>query len=650
MRKKIGHWLEASVKQIFSQNFQYQVLFCVVAFFFLFIFVFFVNALNLKYRLLPGVSEGLIHLVFVSPVVDKFLFYVSSSLILLFPFVTGRWVKAWKWAVACYLPLLLTLMGFFFKTAIVSQTFFGFSSLLCFFWVFFSNSPASCGLDKKTSLANIFFYIFAILVVVEFLGLLYWVLYPFANVNVIGSIFKPMAQLGMQLFFVPSVLAPFFVVFALFSWFLVPIKSCLRQVKTLVLRLGDKRLDLKEFLAVDFASSFRFFDEHRRILLLVVFSACLSFLYGVYAYLPILGGEQRPIGADIRSYVTWLDTMRNGGWTDAVHYAFFSVRDRPFSLMVFYAVSTTSGLPSWVVVQFAPLVLGPLTVLATFFFMHEAGLGRGVCALGSLFAASSFLSIVGIFSAFLSNWMAFIMVLFFSGLFIRNLRLNSWVLCFFSSTTLALTLFMHAYTWSITMAALGLFAFVLLLRRLRFHLKMTKLKMVLAIIVSNFVVDFARNLALGSGAIAVEAANVVKGGLSFDSIWFFWPTLNRVLQQYYLGLVIDSLMFILVFFGIVAVLVNVYSSDFSLYLVCWTVVLSVLMLFGNWVVQFRLLFNMPMHVLATLGIVLFDAWIQKGAKGRIGKVLRIVFILLVVLAIVNYALRSMITISALKFS
>ena len=200
------------------------------------------------------------------------------------------------------------------------------------------------------------------------------------------------------------------------------------------------------------------------------------------------------------------------------------------------------------------------------------------------------------------------------------------------------------------MATLVLFGFVLLLRRLRFHSRMTKLKMVLAIAVSNFAVDFARNLAMGSGAVAVEAAYVAKSGLFFDSIWRFWPTLNQILQHYYVGLVINPLMLILVFFGVVAILINVHSSDFSLYLVCWIVALSVPMLFGDWVVQFRLFCIVPMHVLATLGIVLFDAWIQKGANGGLGKILRIVFVLLVVLASVNYALRSVITISTLYSS
>jgi hypothetical protein len=669
--------LATSVRWIFSQGFRYQVLFCFVAIFLLFNFTFFVNSLNLKYHLSYTSLDEVINLVFVSSTVDKVLFYLSSSLILLFPMATKRWVKAWKLAVACYLPLLFALVGFFFQMAIVSQVFFWLSSLLFFVWIFFlSDMLASYGLEKRTIFANISLYVCVILVIVEFLGLVHWVLFRFADLNWGGNIFEQMAQdqFGMQFSYIPSFLSPFFVVFAMFFWFLVPVRSWLKRLKTLVIRLGDMRLDLKECLAVDLgASGLRFFDGRWRILLLVAFSLCLSFLYGIYAYLPVLSGQKGHVGADVQNYVYFIDHMKSRGWMDAMHYAFFDVRDRSLSLIIFYAFSTISGLSSQVIAQFASLVLGPLTVLATFFFMREAGLSKGICGVGGLFAAFSFLTIVGFLDAFLSNWMALVMVLFFSGLLVKALRFNSWFLCSFASLTLVLILFMHIYTWDMVMAALVLFCFVLLLkwfrsrsllewvrkikklsfilvmRWLRSQLKPTMLKMVLVIVVSNFAVDVARNFALGSGRVVVAPdVNVARSNFSFDFVWGFWPTLNGFLNRY-MVLFANPIMFIFVFLGIVALLANVYSSDFSLYLLCWTVVSSVPMLFGDETIQFRLLYNMPMHVLAALGVVFVNALIQKEVKGRVGRILCMVFMVLAVLVNVSYALHSMIYISMLNF-
>jgi len=678
LQKKRRHLSEASDRGVFGQSFQRQVVFCSVAVFLLFSLVFLINTLNLKYRALPQVTEDVVNLFFISPTIDKFLFYMSSILIMLFPLVTRRWSKSWKWAVACYSPLLVALVGFCFQMAVVSEVFFWLSSLLCLIWIFFLyDRSIGYSLGRRAGFANIFLYVCTIFVIVEVLGLVYWVLLPFGNMENVGKVFESMAWLGMRLFYAPSLLAPFFVVFALFFWLLIPVRShILKHVKVLVISFRGRRFNLKECLAVDLnAFGFRFFDSWRRLWLLVAFSACLGFLFGIYAYLPVLGGQQKRIGADMIHYVRWLDAMEVGGWENVIRYAFFNVSDRFLGLLVFYVFSTITGLSSHVVVQFAPLSLAPLTVLATFFLMREAELSRSISALGSLFASFSYLTVVGVFTAFLSNWMASVLILFFSGLFLRALRFNSWFFGVFSSLTLALSLFMHAYTWSVVIAVLVLFAFVLFLKWLRFGLETTKLKMVLAIVVSNLAVGFLRNLVLGSGAVAVQVAGaaqrrflfqpiraffvrwvtvqvaeVALSGLSFNNILCFWPTLNGVLQRGYVGLFTNTLMLVLVFLGVVAILMSVYSRNFSFYLICWTVVSSVSMLFGDEVIQFRLFYNMPLHVLAVLGAVFFDAWLLKRVKGRVGKTLVVVFMLLVVLINVNYALRSMITISTLNYT
>jgi hypothetical protein len=629
-----------------------QILFCFIAVFLLFSLTFSINILNLKYPLfVGGPGEEVINLFFVSPQFDLVLFYLFSSLMLLFPIVARSWAKAWKWAVVCYQPLLLALISFHFRMMAIGQALFWLSSFLCLLWVFFHSSPpASYRFEKKTSLANIFAYICMILIAIELLGLLHWVMLPFASLNEAGTIFKRMAMFETQLFYVPFVLTPIFALFALFAWVLIPIRSWSKHVKMLRIKIGKVEFDLKKSLVVDVnASSFTSLWKRRYVLLLVVVSIFLSFLFVVYAYFPILNGEKRFVGVDIKFYANSLDTIKGRGWTDVVHYAFFNRSDRPLSILIFYAFSIFSGLSSQVVVQFMPLALAPLTVLATYFFMREAGLSEGVCALGGFFVVFSFLMTVGIFSAFLSNWMALIVVLLFSGLFIKALRKHSWLLCFSSALTLASVLFLHVYTWSLMMLVLGCFSLGLFFGWLRRASGLSKLKLVLAVAISNLVVDFVRNLTLGLGSVAVETASVAQSGLSLGSIWHFWSVLGEVLQIRFSAFFTNPVTLFFAFVGMLA-LVIAYFEDFSLYLASWIAVSSVLLVFGDWVIQSRLLYNMPLHVLATLGVVFFGTWIRRIVNRRAGRILFVLFVFLVVLVNINYGLHSMITISKFDFS
>jgi len=80
-----------------------------------------------------------------------------------------------------------------------------------------------------------------------------------------------------------------------------------------------------------------------------------------------LFGREQFIGVDTSHYDTFLEDMRSGDVLYALSYAFFNLSDRSLSVSILYCFSILFGLPSAVVAQFSPLVIGLLVVFATYF-------------------------------------------------------------------------------------------------------------------------------------------------------------------------------------------------------------------------------------------------------------------------------------------
>lgn len=630
-----------------------QLFFLSAAIFLFFSFTFLVNAFSLIYRTFPEVSYDLIHIVVFSPVVDSAVFYLSSIFILLFPLLSRGWTRSWKWAVASYLPLSLSLAGFLFQITAAGQVFLSLSCILCLLWIFVHLATHHwCGFQTKTGVANILLYVCIIFLFIEIFSFFFWLQFPFLGVNELGGFFQQMAMVELQFFYVPAFLTPFLVLFTLFAWVLIPFQLWLKKVRTLILRFAGKEVDLKKTLSVNLSfSGFKVLDRKPWSMLFLVMSLLLSVIYGFYAYHPVLFGSEQFIGVDTSHYVTFLEDMRRGDVLYALSYAFFNLSDRSLSASILYCFSIFFGLPSTVVAQFSPLVIVPLVVFATYFFMREAGFPDNVCVISGFFSSFSFLMTVGVYTAFISNMMAWLAVLFFSGLLVKSLRSHSKVFCFLAAFTLVLVLFLHVYTWSFMIITLGCLVFFYSLRHVSGSSSMPKLKLASVITVSNVIAEFVRGFVRKSESVAVESGlNLVRVGVSLSFVWYFWTRLNVMLNTYLCGFFMNPVMFFLVAIGVLTVVFDMWQKDFCLLVKCWVIVSSFFFIFGDRVVQARIMYALPFHVLATFGIIFFECWIRRFFKGSVGRVLVVLFVLFLLLVNVNYALRSMNIISMLDFS
>jgi len=646
-KKFLGRDLTHALYNVFPR----QLFFLSAAIFLFFGFTFVVNAFSLKYRTFPEVfSYDLIHIVVFSPFVDSAVFYLSSVFILLFPLLGRGWTESWEWAVANYLPLSLSLAGFLFQITALGQVFLSLSCVLCLLWIFVRLAPHHWwGFQKKKGLANILVYVCIIFLLVEISGFFFWLQFPFLGAAEPGGFFQRMAMVELQFFYVPAFLTPFLVLFTLFAWLLTPFRLWLKKARALILRFAGKELDLKKALSVNLSfSGFKVLDRKPWNMLFLVLSLFLSVVYGFYAYHPVLFGREQPVGVDTSHYVAFLDDMRRGDVSYALSYAFFNLSDRSLSVSILYFFSILSGLPSTVVAQFSPLVIGPLVVLATYFFMREAGFPDSVCTLSGFLSSFSLLMIMGIYAAFISNMMAWVALLFFSGFLVKASRSKSWVSCFLAGCALASVLFMHVYTWSLMMLVLLCLGFLLFMGRVRGFSSLFRLKLVSAVVASNVITALVRDFAVSVKGFSVKTVvGVAQTGLS---LVFVWSVVNSLLQKYLCGFLMSSVMLFLAVIGVLTVVCDFWRKDFCLFLKCWVMAPSIFFIFGDSVVQNRILYVLPFHVLAALGIVVFDWWIRQRFKGACGRILAALLVVLFLLVNVNYALRSMNTFSMLDFS
>ena len=593
-KKFLGQGLTHTLCSVFLR----QLFFLSAAIFLFFSFTFAVNAFSLKYHVFPEVfSYDIIHIVVFSPVVDSAVFYVSFVFVLLFPLLSRGWKESWKW---------------------------------------------------KTGVANILLYICMIFLLIEIFSLFFWLQFPFLGVNELGGFFQRMAVVELQFFYVPAFLVPFLVLFTLFAWLLIPFLLWLKNGKTLILRFAGKELDLKKALSVNLSfSGFKVLDRRPWSMLFLVVSLLLSVVYGFYAYHPVLFGREQFIGVDTSHYVAFLEDMRRGDVLYALSYAFFNLSDRSLSVSILYFFSILFGLPSTVVAQFSPLVIGPLVIFATYFFMRETGFSDSVCVISGFFSSFSLIMIMGVYAAFISNMMAWVAFLFFSGFLVKALRSKSWVFCFLAGCALASVLFMHVYTWSLMMFVLGCFGFMLFMRYVRGFSSLFRLKLVSAIVASNVITELIRDLVVGvKGSSVKTVVGVAQTGLS---LVFIWSIVNSLLQKYLCGFLMSPVMLFLMVIGVLTVVCDVWRKDFCLFIKCWVMAPSVFFIFGNSVVQNRVLYVLPFHILGALGIVVFDCWIRQRFKGVSGKIFAASIVIVFLLVNINYALRFMNTISQYYF-
>jgi len=252
---------------------------------------------------------------------------------------------------------------------------------------------------------------------------IFWIQLPFEGGFLeIQSLLAFAAYLECQIFYAPTFLASLLVIVILYSWLILLMKLLLKKSGIIKIKLAGRELKLLKTMKKSIDNEhLKLFTSNKFLAFSISFSMILSMLYVLYAYAPLIINNEKFIGIDIPNYIEFMKNIRKYG----LYYAFSSLSDRTLSVLVLYATSALSNMPASLAVQFSPLWICPLVALATYFYLYNAGLNKPICALACLFSAFSFINTIGVLAAFLSNMIAWILILFFSGLLLKSLCLSS---------------------------------------------------------------------------------------------------------------------------------------------------------------------------------------------------------------------------------
>ena len=486
--------------------------------------------------------------------------------------------------------------------------------------------------------------LFIILASIESLSLLYWLLLPLGVSEESLALIKPVAQFEAQTFNAFAVFTPFFfVLLVLFG-----------SARTVLRTLGMKGFQVKfkgKIISLEpqpLTSPQQSIKGHAPSIILIS-SMIAAVLLALYPYSPALNPDRHYIGVDIPDYAgKWLTKMASQpSLFQTINYTFFTAGDRPLSLLAMYTLCETTKFSTWTVAMFLPTILAPATVLATYYFLRKSS-SSIVPSLTAVFTLFSYHFTTGVYAGFLSNWMAVIEVYVFSGLLMRAIALKSWRNGFLAVTVAVLVLFTHAETWGMLMGVVACYAALQVVRNLRWKsvLFSSDLKLSGIILVVNGAANALRNYALSLGS-KIETIQIAQQSLSIENLVLFQSTIENTFFSFKFRTFLNPFMILL---GLIGALTTFSEDRADIYVGSWLLASAVPFMFGNSVVQARILYNLPIVVFAAYGLsFLLNSINKKWMSSRRSRVLCFLLVLLPILASLNYTLGLLFDLSKMSF-
>jgi hypothetical protein len=408
-----------------------------------------------------------------------------------------------------------------------------------------------------------------VLILFNSLGVIhYGILLPLG----VPSPFTGLASLQLNVHYVLTTVAPFLVFPFLYFWFLKPLLNTAFVLPRH--RFLERRV-----------------DGFSRLLL--AFAVYISIYSAVYPYFPAINPKQMLFAADIQRYTTAMEMRFNAettlleviGMGRAFFYLFFNAFQRILGLEVHQALSAL------------PILLNPLFVLASYFFLWECFRNSHVAAWGSFFASTGHVITAGMFMNYLSNNLALVLVFSSLGLLLRAVRRTS-VPCLSAASFLA-ALLVYTHPWTM----LQFFAAVVTAVGAAFILSWFGVREIdpywvryAAVFLAAVFLSEATAVLVFHSASGVSTTSDVIGGTSY--VTGFW---GRVVESFKFsgGLMAGWGPLLLATIGVYTMQSEKHSHSYLAYLVALS---SLVYLFTESTVKARLFYNLPLWLFAAVGL------------------------------------------------
>lgn len=335
----------------------------------------------------------------------------------------------------------------------------------------------------------------------------------------------------------------------------------------------------------------------------------LSVVLAVVPHLPTVNHNHQLVGSDTSAYVGWQNKLSHAKNTrDLFHLAFFTIMtgDRPITLLIIYGLVDVVKIDTSVLVDNLPIILAPLLVIAVYFFTRELSSSDKVSLMAALFTAVSFQTLIGIYAGYYSNWVALIVgYLGFTFLFkyLKNAGKTNLILF---SILMVLLLLSHEYTWTVIIIVAGVFL-VLMFATNRY--RRTNVVLLLVVILSTVIIDVVKTNIIGvSNGFGRDLSVAHRQQAGINQFANRWNNLKDTMQNYYGALFSNFIVLGLALYWVLRCNFREINSIF--FLIFFSIGILPL-LFGDWIVQSRVFYDIPFQIPAALALT----YIKRDDKG-----------------------------------
>jgi len=527
-----------------------------------------------------------------------------------------------------------------------------------------SSAERSLGMTRRTASVIFLICLIPLLISIEISSAIALIENPFNPARPIPSgaewLLPPVEtdssiHLETEISNIPYPATPYLIVLSLFSWALVPIGRGLRE-RIAKSRLGSYMRVAAPKLREDVAEGGL---TRRRLSKIksIIAVACAIIVGGFLVLSPYVSkfvSVETPqfVGVDTRWYYSILSKMTSLEAAREIVLKDQYAGPKALYFLLLYLIKAMTGLSAIAVVKIAVVVPLSLLAISAYLFVRYGARNVDSAALSSLLAVLSFNTTVSMFAGIYANLLALAFMILSFALLIKASSQNSRKTLLASIATSILVLLTHALSWMVFMAVLSFYSATSLIA-LRFWKKVEAKRDLL----------FSLSILLASGAFALFLlflSNLLVSNLSAklvvsyskssylllraDTLSEFPANLSVTLSDYLGGFLASPLIYLLASIG---ALQGGYRRSFERLLYSWMIPTSIVFLLTRSIDQWRMLYLMPIQILAALGVfqLIKAAGLplpeQETRRGYVmTKLFKILLLCLIILSLFNYAARS----------
>ncbi|WP_148680970.1 hypothetical protein [Candidatus Nitrososphaera gargensis] len=346
----------------------------------------------------------------------------------------------------------------------------------------------------------------------------------------------------------------------------------------------------------------------------------ISMMMVIIPHLPAINNDNQHIGVDTPVYNLWLNEL--SGAKDVQEYfgkAFVEINggDRPLSLILMLAfqelIPAGNENNSDLRLEYLPLLLGPLLVLTTYLLTRELTMNDKTSLLAAFLTSVSYHVLIGVYAGFYSNWISLICGYLAFFFLLRFLRQSGAVNLSLYGILMILTLFSHVYTWSILAIVMGVFL-AICITRWNIHIetvhnqnqgsKSSIIKKnamaILIVLLCTVAIDIGRVALTGSSGGIERDLELGSKLAGIEQFALRWNNLTYGTTVYVGGLFAN---FLILGLGIYWLFTSKLKERENIALVIFLSIGILPFLFGDWVIQTRVFYNIPFQIPASIALL-----------------------------------------------